>query len=161
MSSLTASEFTAKQLEITHTLNSSATVSLWQLRNLCLTKGGLLTSHLRQKAWPKLVGVNRFDSTNSESSWVNMFTDHTLTSISSTTIDQVRRDVDRSLWHFARPGAPNEAAKHSPAKQKTMKKKQKILGGVIIEVLDIAGKSGEEPLYYYQVTRANEARHAS
>lgn len=47
-------------------------VNLWQLRELCLTEGGLMTAELRRQSWPKLVAVDPnngtalLDSTNAK-----------------------------------------------------------------------------------------------
>jgi hypothetical protein len=37
-------------------------VDLWKLRELCLTEGGLVNDTLRQRAWPKLVGLYQYGS---------------------------------------------------------------------------------------------------
>jgi hypothetical protein len=50
-------EIRAKEKEIRSALNDP-TINLWKLRELCLTKDGLLSDELRQKAWPILVGLN-------------------------------------------------------------------------------------------------------
>jgi hypothetical protein len=39
-------------------------VNLWQLRELCLTRGGLMTTELRKRSWHKLVGVHPINVTN-------------------------------------------------------------------------------------------------
>ncbi len=37
---------------------SEKDVNLWQLRELCLTRGGLMTADLRRRSWHKLVGID-------------------------------------------------------------------------------------------------------
>ena len=45
----------AKRIEAC--LNQEPEVNLWELRELALSRGGLLTSNYRQQAWPLLVGL--------------------------------------------------------------------------------------------------------
>lgn len=51
-------EIRIKEEEIRSVLNDPRTINLWKLRELCLTKDGLISDELRQKAWPILVGLN-------------------------------------------------------------------------------------------------------
>jgi hypothetical protein len=148
MSALDGVAFGRKSVAITSTLSESSTVPLWRLRNQALTPGGFLTASLRRKVWPKLVGVNRFES----SEFRNTYDDGT-SSLDSKIIDQVKRDVERSLWHFQTP-----ADCKSPSKNKNLRKKQKLVGGVIVSVLEESreSKSGSNSgnkshhLHYYQ-----------
>ena len=38
---------------------NATTVDLWQLRELALSRGGLLSHHVRKRAWPKLMGAHQ------------------------------------------------------------------------------------------------------
>eukprot|EP00519_Triparma_laevis_P000121 CAMPEP_0182513232 /NCGR_PEP_ID=MMETSP1321-20130603/33630_1 /TAXON_ID=91990 /ORGANISM="Bolidomonas sp., Strain RCC1657" /LENGTH=244 /DNA_ID=CAMNT_0024720211 /DNA_START=74 /DNA_END=805 /DNA_ORIENTATION=+ len=143
----------AKRTEILKCLRCSSTVSLWRLRELALTSGGLLDDNLRMLAWPKLLGVRRIDCNDSDyfnlysaynaalnesgDAGVSKFYSRTKCNVDRKMIEQVKRDVSRSLWHLK----PSES-KRSAAKTK---KKQSAVGGCILKVLD------EEPdLNYYQ-----------
>ncbi|GMI08656.1 hypothetical protein TrLO_g12650 [Triparma laevis f. longispina] len=158
---------TSKRHEILKCLRSSSSVSLWRLRELALTKGGLLDSNLRKLAWPKLLGVRRLDYEGIEEDWVNFYglynseiqrfgeekgvkSFYTKTSypLSESTISQIKRDVTRSLWHF-RTSQSGEEKKDTPSNRKKQdqktRKKQTIVGGIILDVL-----SSNPSLHYYQ-----------
>ena len=64
-----AHNFSQKRLEIESCLTASV-VPLWRLRELSLTRGGLLTSSLRRRAWPKLSSVDRFAVEDERNAWM-------------------------------------------------------------------------------------------
>lgn len=49
-----------KAIEVQHALNSDP-VDIDTLRRHAVSQGGLMHSLVREKAWPKLVGVNVYD----------------------------------------------------------------------------------------------------
>jgi hypothetical protein len=54
------------KLDRTQTCLQQNPVNLWELRELALSKGGLMTSEFRQQAWPLLVGLDLDETEQSE-----------------------------------------------------------------------------------------------
>lgn len=72
-------------------------VDLWQLRQLALTKGGLVSAEIRKIAWPKLAGVHKtFDIVGS---WKSFDVSNTYDTVDQAEKEVVMRDIGRSVWH--------------------------------------------------------------
>lgn len=88
--------------------------SLWELRELALTPGGLVNDELRQKIWPSLAGLNRDlkeDWLETTAQLVAAHTNNSSGQVCSEMEDRerdlIRRDVGRSvLFHHSCP-SPN------------------------------------------------------
>eukprot|EP00588_Corethron_pennatum_P009281 CAMPEP_0194275472 /NCGR_PEP_ID=MMETSP0169-20130528/8301_1 /TAXON_ID=218684 /ORGANISM="Corethron pennatum, Strain L29A3" /LENGTH=1008 /DNA_ID=CAMNT_0039018943 /DNA_START=101 /DNA_END=3124 /DNA_ORIENTATION=+ len=88
---------------ITNVLNNPDGVDLWRLRELALTDGGLLNHAVRRRAWPKLLGVDRSRVGGKERIEAGAETGSRDSSVPAPTrvdLDQIARDVERSIWHF-------------------------------------------------------------
>jgi len=149
---------------------SDKEVDLWRLRELALTEGGLLNNVIRRKAWPKLMGIDRFTDPNildSQGAVSEKFVPDGSGTPNEAEMDQVQRDVTRCTWHLLtqqqrriwkndgmkRTGSfEDDDTPQSPsrrAKQKVailLKKKQRRLGHLINMILQDAKGS----LKYYQ-----------
>lgn len=68
-------------------------VDLWQLRDFALSRGGLVNSSIRKRAWPKLVGAH-------EKIWKSSEKANTqdLVNVSSSSMQLLADDVTRSVW---------------------------------------------------------------
>ena len=145
-STLPPSLVLTKHASIISALTSSPTVPLWSLRELALNPGGLLSPEIRRRAWPKLMGVdiNREEEEGVNCTWVNCYErgrEGEDVGVKKSTVEQVGRDVDRSLWHFGEVGGGGNTVR----REKAVKRRQKVVGGVIIEVL-----RQDSSLHYYQ-----------
>jgi Rab-GTPase-TBC domain len=79
-----------KENTILQCLNGTAeAVDLWHLRDLALSRGGLVNSSIRKRAWPKLVGAHEqlFQSNRD-----------TPVDISNTSMQLLMKDVLLSVW---------------------------------------------------------------
>lgn len=83
--------------------NNDNTISLWHLRQLALSPGGLLDPSLRKRAWPILTGCHE-----------DVAAAHTRRPIqrpavvSSSDRQAVRRDVKHTVWDIAEHFAPQQ-----------------------------------------------------
>eukprot|EP00566_Odontella_aurita_P008168 CAMPEP_0113534392 /NCGR_PEP_ID=MMETSP0015_2-20120614/5133_1 /TAXON_ID=2838 /ORGANISM="Odontella" /LENGTH=667 /DNA_ID=CAMNT_0000433547 /DNA_START=378 /DNA_END=2385 /DNA_ORIENTATION=- /assembly_acc=CAM_ASM_000160 len=76
-------------------------VDLWRLRELCLTKGGLVNAEMRQRAWHKLLGINASAMDDSDDG--GLYARREAESMDAMDFDQeemglIRRDVGRSVY---------------------------------------------------------------
>mmetsp|Transcript_29807 Transcript_29807/g.39172 ORF Transcript_29807/g.39172 Transcript_29807/m.39172 type:complete len:441 (-) Transcript_29807:118-1440(-) len=85
------SEEKAKACEEIEVLLSANPVDLEALREKAFSVGGFQLQHLRDQAWPKLLQVTSEEG----QSFREKIVEHSDT-------EQVRRDVERSLWHWHR-----------------------------------------------------------
>jgi len=88
---------------ITNVLNNPDGVDLWRLRELALTDGGLLNHTVRRRAWPKLLGVDRSRVGGNDRIGAGAETESRVPPVPAPTrvdLDQIARDVERSIWHF-------------------------------------------------------------
>lgn len=84
-------------------------VNLWHLRELCLTRGGLINGDLRRRSWHKLTGINRtgldiLDKSNSRPVDQNI-TNSSNNGVSPSDLELISRDVGRAV--FFRYKSPN------------------------------------------------------
>lgn len=70
-------------------------VDLWKLRELCLTEGGLVNDTLRQRAWPKLVGLYQYGSQTISVSTETL--DTATTTTSALNDDTPKFEIDASV----------------------------------------------------------------
>lgn len=80
-------------------------VDLWKLRELCLTEGGLVNDTLRQRAWPKLVGLHQYGSQTTSAS-----TETPETTFTSTTDDTPKFEIDASVLQEQEQGSTSESS---------------------------------------------------
>jgi hypothetical protein len=88
-----------KELEIVACLyaGKDESVDLWELRQLALSKGGLLSSHLRKRAWPKLVGAH--DAVLHHAAVIAPASSTEQVGISRSNVTMLKRDVSNSIWN--------------------------------------------------------------
>lgn len=83
-----------KQQEIQNCLNGvEEEVDLWQLRDLALSRGGLINSHIRKRAWPKIVAAHQqilLPSTTCQH--------QALVDVSNSSMQLLIKDVAHSVW---------------------------------------------------------------
>lgn len=115
----------ATEQEIRSILIESTLVDISRLKQVSRLKGGFLNAGIRQRVWPKLLGVNRYD--------VKDFRAHIVPHRDE---NQVLNDIDRSLWSL------NPTTSWSPALRH---RRREALFNIIMAVL-----CKNESLYYYQ-----------
>ena len=83
-----------KQMGIRYCLNGvEEEVNLWQLRDIALSRGGLVNSSIRKRAWPKLVGAHELILQSSQK-----LHHQTLVNVSSSSMQLLVKDVAQSVW---------------------------------------------------------------
>eukprot|EP00559_Dactyliosolen_fragilissimus_P001010 CAMPEP_0184856950 /NCGR_PEP_ID=MMETSP0580-20130426/2116_1 /TAXON_ID=1118495 /ORGANISM="Dactyliosolen fragilissimus" /LENGTH=495 /DNA_ID=CAMNT_0027352259 /DNA_START=198 /DNA_END=1686 /DNA_ORIENTATION=- len=85
-----------EKIEIIKSCLEKEEVDLWELRELCLTKGGLINADQRRRAWHKLTGIDR-TGLDKRNSFVNSFT-LTDTQLLSENLEIIARDVGRAVY---------------------------------------------------------------
>jgi len=85
-------------------------VDLWLLRELSLSKGGLINADLRRKSWHKLLGINRVDMDNTLFSAFGQISSFHNGRVTDDDLDLVERDVGRSVF-FRYWDSPKRTAK--------------------------------------------------
>lgn len=96
--------------EIRSCLDGEDQVNLWHLRELALTRGGLLSSQLRKRAWPKLAGshelilLRAFQSTfTSAAANADSSSSETLVvvvEVSDRDMRVLQRDIPETEWNI-------------------------------------------------------------
>lgn len=85
-------------------------VDLWKLRELCLTEGGLVNDTLRQRAWPKLVGLYQYGSQTTSVSTETPATGTATTAFAASSLndDTPKFEIDVSV--LQEQGSASEAS---------------------------------------------------
>lgn len=74
-----------------HSESCSGTVDLWELRQLAISRGGLLCPSLRQVAWPLLAGVSvsSLEEANTKTA-----------SMDDKMVDSMQDDIEKTVWNL-------------------------------------------------------------
>jgi hypothetical protein len=86
-------EIRTKEKEIWETLDEP-NIDLWKLRELCLSKDGLISDKIRQKVWPILVGLNTDLSSLQSSNNSHSSSNRTESRIPSDVKKEIRDKID-------------------------------------------------------------------
>ena len=87
-------ELEGKQQAIRNCLHGiEEEVDLWQLRDLALSRGGLINSHIRKRAWPKLVAAHQQILLPSKKSLHQELVD-----VSNTSMQLLLKDAAHCVW---------------------------------------------------------------
>lgn len=76
-----------------HSESCGGTVDLWELRQLAISPGGLLSPALRQVAWPLLAGL-------STSNLEDNSDDEIYEPLDETVAESVQKDIEASVWNL-------------------------------------------------------------
>ena len=139
---------------------SQKEVNLWQLRELCLTPGGLITSELRRRSWHKLVGIdpdsNKEKKKTGDDKDPNSVTRDNISSIESEDAlindkELVSRDVGRAVY-FRYPITEATRGRNSGnEKDEYIESGQSMLTKIILSTISSSVSSGtEQRLNYFQ-----------
>ena len=74
-------------------------VDLWKLRELALSRGGLVSAEIRRAAWPKLSGIHSSLEAADEVSRTYLHNAAIFDKVDQDEQGVVLRDIDRSVWH--------------------------------------------------------------
>lgn len=153
---------------------SQKEVNLWQLRELCLTPGGLITSELRRKSWHKLLGINPDEVKENEFTKPVMITgnedpDSVATAATCTTPESddvssnelekslskdkelISRDVGRAVYFRYPITAATRGRNSGDEKVEYIESGQSMLTKIILSTISsIASSRNDERLNYYQ-----------
>ncbi|KAL3900322.1 MAG: hypothetical protein SGARI_006265, partial [Bacillariaceae sp.] len=112
--------------------NTSPTINLWELRELALSRGGLLNANYRQQAWPKMVGISSFSKTGTKENTISQSVpdltrsysgegggtpthsnleqeEEEKSAIMEASVDMIRRDAGRSvIFRYLRDDTNND-----------------------------------------------------
>lgn len=107
----------AKEQEILSCLsgNDNDEVDLWKLRELALQRGGLMSSSLRKRAWPKLVGAYEQVLRHAASSDRSSSSSIQVVELSRTDLQMLKKEVAHCVWsmeeHFRQQKDDSEHGK--------------------------------------------------
>ena len=139
---------------------SQKEVNLWQLRELCLTPGGLITSELRRKSWHKLVGIDSDlnkvtcektgDEKDPNSVTTNNNSSNELEDALANDKELISRDVGRAVY-FRYPITEATRGRNSgDEKDEYIESGQSMLTKIILSTISSSVSSGKERLNYFQ-----------
>jgi hypothetical protein len=159
-------------------LTSSRPVNLWELRELALSRGGLLNAKFRQCAWPRLVGIspltvqktehipdltrsysgdqedNREGGVTPTHSNLEQEQPSQVDSIMEASVDMIRRDAGRSVvFRYTRGDASSEEGIHNHGKlgpEKATEMLARVLEGTLQQEQQQQSRNATSSLHYYQ-----------
>jgi hypothetical protein len=92
-----------KLQEIRSCLDGDDEVDLWHLRELALTRGGLLSAQVRKRAWPKLMGAHHQVLLHASQSSCTATADSSsekFVEVSDRDVQLLRRDIPDTVWNI-------------------------------------------------------------
>lgn len=121
-------------------------VDLWHLRQLALTRGGLLNARIRKQAWLKLVDANRdvlmspltLDSIQAENR--SSGEPHKALTLSDHEIKMIKTDIKRCIWNI------EAEMKRSKISQRMAGKARNVSTGDVTSLASFESASGQQSL---------------
>jgi len=129
-------------------------VNLWHLRELCLSKGGLINAELRRKSWHKLTGINRTCLDISGNSTTFPLEE---TGVSAVDLEIISRDAGRAVYfRYKSPKLESETSEEKKSPMRTISNdsdSDSISNPSLLSTADM--KSGLKSVIVSSIARSN------